>query len=263
MANPFTNFDAFMNDYVNRPIVTTPQNAQQATPLAPNTKIKLGLPTKFPLILARTSIVQHFTQNRFSCLHAYRTLEGFDHFLPPYRSKPISFNYLAGVAEEIYFSYQGPKRTYEKRLKIPSATLYYEILKIADRPIGYDISALPPKKYLCDLLYTLNPAHPFFQPDFVELNFECDQDSGIFVVPISCRGLITSNPSIAMMHTIHGITSRKKGLIKKLNQSSEILQTVETIKGLFQKLQTKMSRLNVFTMDPELIKLKQVIDNIE
>lgn len=89
--------------------------------------------------------------------------------LPKFGSKTITIFYLLEVANGTIFSIR--KQDY-RELKMKSALnkidYYAELMKIVPN-LGFGIDNLPDKKWMRDVLFSLNPAHEFFEVQALNL----------------------------------------------------------------------------------------------
>lgn len=89
--------------------------------------------------------------------------------LPKFGSKTITIFYLLEVANGAIFSIR--KQDY-RELKMKSALnkidYYAELIKIVPN-LGFGIDNLPDKKWMRDVLFSLNPAHEFFEVQTLNL----------------------------------------------------------------------------------------------
>lgn len=89
--------------------------------------------------------------------------------LPKFGSKTITIQYLLQVANGTYFAIR--KQDY-KEVKIRSALnkidYYAEVMKTVPN-LGFGIDNLPDKKWLRDVLFSINPQHQFFEIQAINL----------------------------------------------------------------------------------------------
>lgn len=106
----------------------------------------------------------------------YDVLSHSDHYslqLPKFGSKAITINYLLQVANGNYFSIR--KQDY-KEVKTRSALnkidFYAQLMTMVPN-WGFGIDNMPNKKWLRDVLFSINPGHQFFEiqnSNFVTVN---------------------------------------------------------------------------------------------
>jgi hypothetical protein len=86
-------------------------------------------------------------------------------FLPDPKKKTVTVDYLYGVIMGNYFGIQKTDIRVGHIFKyVSKVDLYFELKNTTAKELGFDLNSLPNKSWILDVLFTLNPNHPFFFP---------------------------------------------------------------------------------------------------
>lgn len=274
MNNPF-DFDTILNGYTNDDVSVAGsdlhfqfespridfglENYEQ--PIENIDDLLEGSRPRKTLILEETSVALLFKNQRFNCRKTFQALEMFGYFLPPYRSRCITYNYLLGVCNKTYFGLLDQVRSYPHRSKLTSRVIYCELLKIVNVPLGYNSTNLPSKKYLLTLLFHLCPLHAFFVSDVTDIALPQTAD-GLFYVPESCRGLIKVNKKSALFHSAIAARGGRADITRKLTKAASIICAVESVKNQLAGIKLKLSKFPALEEDKHLKSLNNLLNKI-
>lgn len=215
-----------------------------------------------PIRTTPSSIALAFKTHRYRCKEAYTALKNFGFFLPQYRSRCVTFNYLVGVCDGEYFGIRGDVPIYDSEVKVSAIAVYYELIKAADRPLGFNSTNLPAKSYLLSVLYHINRNHIFFQQNMVNVLFP-EVEAGIFEVPVSCRGLIRVTKQRAEIATANAIRSGRKSVLRIISSTASLVADIEKIKYQLVKIKKKISKNPGFQEDTQWANLNNLLRKIK
>lgn len=188
--------------------------------------IALGIGRRINININNNSLAFKAIETKKSCKDLYCVLSDF-YYLPTYNSKCITYNYLIGVFDGIYYC---PESKVECgiKVKLTAKAVYFEILKCQQTPLGYNTVNLPKRKYLINVLYSLNPEHPIFSFQNIVTTFPMTEN-GLYMIPISCRKFIKCKRAAAIVRSGGALTSGKKSTINTLNKIAKFLSYIEHI----------------------------------
>jgi hypothetical protein len=172
-------------------------------------------------------------------INIYNFVESYGYFLPPFNSKPISINYCMGVYEKQYFCLIHVDEHPNYYKKVNKYIYYYEILRYVAAPLGYNSLNLPPKKYLASVLFNLDNDHFFFTPN-KKINLQVNEETGLFIVPDSCQGLIKIDRARAVLMT-DIVKNDAPVLINLLAKIANVIRHIEHIREKVHKLQKTLA----------------------
>lgn len=275
MNNPF-DYESVMNGYTNDGAsvggsefafrLETPLSefdfAQHPQPLEDIDNFFAGSKPRGNLILEETSIALLFKNQRFNCRKTYEALEMFGYFLPSYRSRCITYNYLLGVSNKSYFGVIDQVRPYPHRTKLTSNVIFCELLKLVNVPLGYNSTNLPPRAYLFTLLFHLSPKHPFFESDVTKISLPLTEE-GLFYVPVSCRGLIRVNKKRALIHSALAVRGGSHIIAKDLSKAASIICAVEDVKNRLSVIKSQLKNCPALEADIHMGGLTNLLDRIK
>ena len=182
--------------------------------------------------------------------------------MPPYRSRCVTYNYLCGIANETYFCWKEPVTKYTQRLKVTSRTLYVELRKLINFPLGFNSTNAPPKSYLLTLLFTINPKHPLFTDDVTKICLP-QVDGGLFYVPENCRGLIKTQAKVADTHGAVAFRSGSKAILRKAQQVASILCDVEVLFKELSKIKKRIDQCPGLEITEKWTQLTNLLSHIQ
>lgn len=87
--------------------------------------------------------------------------------LPSISSKAVSIKYLLSVANGTVFSIKQSAYRETARKSFLSKVDYYAELGKLSPNLGFEVDALPDKKWLKNVLYSLQPDHDFFKNESI------------------------------------------------------------------------------------------------
>jgi hypothetical protein len=95
------------------------------------------------------------------------------YYLPDEMSRCISEKYLLGVAKGDYFRKKIEEiKYYFGPVNATAAKLYEVLFNKVETNLGFDIETLPNKKWLADVLYTIDPKNVIFNHPIEETTRE-------------------------------------------------------------------------------------------
>lgn len=102
----------------------------------------------------------------------YDVLTHSEHYslqLPKFGSKTITIRYLLEVANGVFFSIKKHDfKEFKSKAYLNKIDYFAELTKLVPN-LGFGIDNLPDKKWLRDVLYSINPGHQFFEIQMVNL----------------------------------------------------------------------------------------------
>ena len=213
------------------------------------------VPTKPERMLVPGHLIEMIASSEPSktfCL--YKQLIDVGVYLPPFKTKTISFNYLCGVATNRYFFLRTAEvKFYTGRMTFTIAELLTQIVAYVGINLGYNSQTAPSRKYLADLLYTCDPQNFIFGGPVVRVHLpkvNMINNEPIFEVPESIRGLVRydvgivppeerkeqihRNRLISKAHKYGGVIKKHIGLLKRIVQQTPGLKMTQEADDLLR-----------------------------
>lgn len=93
----------------------------------------------------------------------YAHLKSLGYYLPPKNCPAVDREYLLGVKDQtILAQTEKNVRKYPYPLKCTKEQAFCLLQSISDDPLGFDITRLPPKQWMLDMAFTLDPENITF-----------------------------------------------------------------------------------------------------
>lgn len=184
----------------------------------------------------------------------YKQLVDIGIYLPPFKTKTISFNYLCGVAINRYFFLRnGEVKFYAGRMTFTIAELLTQIVAYVGVNLGYNSQTAPSRQYLANILYTCDPQNFMFGGPIVRVNLpkvSVINNEPMFEVPETIRGLVRydvgivppeerkeqiyRNRLISKAHKYGGVIKKHIGLLRKIVQKTPGLKLTQEADDLLR-----------------------------
>lgn len=223
--------------------------------------INFGVRRRQKVPIKSDSAINMWIKHKFCCKQTHELLSTL-YYLPDYRSKCMTYNYLIGVAESVYYSLDiSQLKIGRLQTRTTSCVLYCEIIKCVDKPLGYNSTNLPKKSYLVNLLYTLYPDHILFTLPNVEINLPCTED-GIYFVPESCRAFIKPVRPISAIFSGAAIRSGRRCLFNELKRNARVVSKLEISQYALDTAKTDLKQMGGFAINQDLQDLDRLLSHI-
>lgn len=237
-------------------IAETQESHQQNIP-----QINLGLMSRKPLKVSQESEAGLFVQAQVSRFSLYEYLADIGYYLPAFRSRAVTYNYLIGVLSKDYYCFKGKFDCYENKLKATNNAIYFEIIKKTRLSLGYDTLNLPEKKYLINILFNLVPEHPFFNSTKTDKPFKVGAN-GFYEIPVTCRELVYASPFLAQANTYNAVQSGPNAINRVLNTTAKVFSFIEKAKYYCHKVKQAMKEDPALQDTQNFEELNNLLDHI-
>ncbi|KAL4463832.1 hypothetical protein ABPG74_005769 [Tetrahymena malaccensis] len=190
----------------------------------------------------------------FGCMdNFYFAVYQLGYYLPPLGSAPVTADYLVGVSKQSFYC---PKREQivpggAKCIRKISKVRLYEILldlskKKQLQDCGFELNRLPPKQYLLDVIFLLDPNSQIFT-----LKSKVERDSHQIDFPVQLFDSIDRR-----------VVPEGSGVIFKRTKE-QILQ--DSIKSKQEKISRKQQRLNMLIEEQKKVQksLQEASDELD